>query len=102
MLDFSFASHQEILQELCARLRAHRLAQNLTQEALAGMAGVSPGTIKNLERRGISSLGTAIRVTRALGLIDQLQGLFMLQRQSIAQMEQAERSQRQRARPRAP
>ncbi len=97
ILDFGFATHDEICTQLGARLRAHRLAQGLTQIELAARAGVSPGTVKNLEAKGQSSMETAVRIALALGLADQLQALFMIQVKSIAHMEQAERSQRVRA-----
>ncbi len=96
-LDFTFASHAEILNELGGRLRAQRLAQGLPQAELAAMAGVSLGTIKSLERSGATSLATLIRVVQALGLIDHLQPLFELPRQSIAAMEKAQQAQRVRA-----
>lgn len=97
MLDFAFATREEILQHLGARLRAQRLAQGLTQVTLADMAGVSVGTVKTLERCGISSFETVVRIVQALGLTDQLQALFELQRRSIAQMEKAAQSGRMRA-----
>lgn len=100
-MDLSFADRSEILQELGQRLRLQRLAQALTQQELAGMAGVAPGTIKKLENNGTSSLETVVRVVQALGLTDELQALFVLPSQSIAQMEQAEQA-RQIQRVRAP
>lgn len=100
-MDFSFADRSEILQKLGQRLRLQRLAQALTQQELAGMAGVAPGTIKKLESNGTSSLETVVRVVQALGLTDELQALFVLPSQSIAQMEQAEQA-RQIQRVRAP
>lgn len=96
-MDFKLASGDEIRQQLGARLRAQRLAQALPQAELAAMAGVSLGTIKALERGAACSLDTFIRVVQALGLIDHLQPLFELPRQSIAQMEQIQRAQRERA-----
>ena len=96
-MDFNLASSREILQELGARLRAQRLAQGLPQAELAAMAGVSLGTLKSLERSGASSLETLIRVIHALGLTEHLQPLFLLPRQSIAQMEQTQQAQRLRA-----
>lgn len=100
-MDFLLADRREILQELGQRLRLQRLAQALTQQELAGMAGVAPGTIKKLESNGTSSLETVVRVVQALGLTDELQALFVLPSQSIAQMEQAEQA-RQTQRVRAP
>jgi transcriptional regulator with XRE-family HTH domain len=100
-MDITFSTCEEILKELGERLRTQRLAQELTQSALADMAGVSVGAVKTLERTGVSSFETVIRIVQALGLTDQLQSLFDVQRLSIAQMEQAESSRRVRA-PRRP
>jgi transcriptional regulator with XRE-family HTH domain len=80
------------------RLRAQRLAQGLPQRELAQMAGLSLGALRKLESSGQSSLETLVHVVQALGLVNELEDLFVLKRHSIAQMEQAEAAgQRQRA-----
>lgn len=95
---FNLASADEVLQTLGQRLRIQRLAQGLPQRELAQMAGLSLGALRKLESSGQSSLETMIRVVQALGLVDELEDLFVLKRQSIAQMERAESAaQRQRA-----
>ncbi|MFX1682649.1 MULTISPECIES: helix-turn-helix domain-containing protein [unclassified Roseateles] len=95
---FTLATAHEILEALGQRVRAQRLAQKLSQQELARMAGLSLGALRKLESNGQSSLETVIRVVQALGLVDELEELFVLKRQSIAQMEQAEAAdQRQRA-----
>lgn len=95
---FDVAPRSEILSTLGARLRAQRLAQNLAQARLADMAGVSLGALRNLEHNGRCSLETLVAVVSALGLKSELQDLFVLKRQSIAQMERAQTArERQRA-----
>ena len=96
MLDFGFASEQEIRAELGHRLQLQRLAMGLTQAELAERAGISASTIKLIEAQGRCTLENFIRTAMALGLADQLQTLFLLQIRSIEQMERAEKS-RQRA-----
>ena len=97
-MSFNLAFTAEILRALGSRLRTQRLAQGLPQRELAQMAGLSLGALRKLEGSGQSSLETLIRVTQALGLVDELEDLFVLRRQSIAQMAQAESvGQRQRA-----
>jgi len=96
-MDFSFATYDEILQELGSRLRAQRLAQSLTQQQLADMASLSLGAVKTLERNGSSSLETLVRVVQALGLADDLAPLFELKLHSIAQMQLLSQAKRQRA-----
>lgn len=97
MLDFGFSTSNEITAELGLRLKAVRLSQSLTQADLAERAGVSVGTVKSIERTGQTSVASLVRVVQALGLTDQLQSLFVLKVQSITEMEQAQRAQRQRA-----
>ncbi|SFW38058.1 helix-turn-helix domain-containing protein [Nitrosovibrio sp. Nv17] len=94
-----FSSTDEILQALGQRLRVQRLAQGLPQHELAKMAGLSLGALRKLEGSGQSSLETLVRAVRALGLADELESLFALKRQSIAQMEQAEAATRRRRAP---
>ena len=97
-MTFKLESANEVLQALGQRLRAQRLAQGLPQRELAQMAGLSLGALRKLESSGQSSLETLVHVVQALGLVDELEDLFVLKRQSIAQMAQAESvSQRQRA-----
>lgn len=97
-MTLSLAPADEILQALGHRVRAQRLAQGLPQRELAQMAGLSLGALRKLEGSGQCSLETLVRAVQALGLADELEALFALKRQSIAQMEQAEvASQRQRA-----
>ncbi len=97
MLIFSLSTAEETSLELGRRLRAQRLVRLWTQQELAARAGVSVGTVRTLEASGQSSVGSMVRVALALGLADQLQGLFLLPLQSIAQMDRAERAQRLRA-----
>jgi transcriptional regulator with XRE-family HTH domain len=100
MLDFGFASEQEIRLELGRRLRAQRLAQGLSQVQLAQQAGIGVNTLKLLEGKGKCTFENFIRTVLALGLADELQSLLLLKRDSIARMEQAEKARRIRA-PRA-
>jgi transcriptional regulator with XRE-family HTH domain len=94
----NLAPINEVLQALGRRVRAQRLAQGLPQRELAQMAGLSLGALRKLESSGQSSLETLIRTVQSLGLVNELEDLFTLKRQSIAQMEQAETaSLRQRA-----
>ncbi len=86
---FNLASPVEILQTLGHRIRAQRLAQGLPQHELAQMAGLSLGALRKLESSGQSSLETLVRVAQALGLVTELEDVFLVKRHSIAQMEHA-------------
>lgn len=94
---FKISTPGEICTELAARLRAQRLSQLLSQQELAGKAGVSPGTVQSLERTGQTTLESFVRVVGALDLTSELEALFTLRVTSIADMEQAEGVPRRRA-----
>jgi transcriptional regulator with XRE-family HTH domain len=97
MFDFNIASTPEICNELGQRLRSRRLALGWSQDDLARRAGLSAGSVKNLEGRGQSSLDSFVRIVTALGLADDFSELFAIKMTSIAAMESAEHAQRQRA-----
>lgn len=97
MLDFGFATADEICVELGNRLKAARLAQGVLQAELAARAGVSRGTVNTLESTGQSTLASLVRVVQALDLVDELQDLFKLKTQSISDMERKAQSERKRA-----
>lgn len=97
MLDFSLASFDELAHELGSRLKALRLAQGLQQTELAKRAGVSRYVVQELESSGKITLTSLLRIVQALGREADLQNLFELKVASIAQMEQAEGSKRERA-----
>lgn len=101
MLDFGFASEQEVRVELAQRLRAQRLLQGLSQAELAERAGISLSTVKLIENKGQCTLENFMRLLSGLGLIGELQALFVPRPKSIAQMERAEQAKRLRA-PRKP
>lgn len=73
----------------------------LWSQELAQRAGLSVGTIKNMEGKGQASLESFVQVVAALGLVEDLGELFRIKMVSIAAMEQAEKADRQRA-PRKP
>jgi len=89
---------EALLKELGHRLTAARLAQNLTQAALAERAGVAKRTVERLESGAVATqLSGFLRVCRALELIDGLETLVPEAAASpIAQLK-LERNQRKRA-----
>lgn len=94
---FMFGMASEIRATLAERLKALRLAQNLQQSELAAAAGVSRGTVQNLEAKAQCSFDSLVRVAMALGVADDLATVFVRQPASIAEMEQAAQPARRRA-----
>jgi transcriptional regulator with XRE-family HTH domain len=91
ILSFRLASYTEICQELGQRLKIQRLTKRFKQQELADRAGISIGTVKNLESKGQSSLETLVRVITALDLVHELEPFLVFRAQSIAQMEKIEK-----------
>jgi transcriptional regulator with XRE-family HTH domain len=89
-LDFNLSSASDITATLSVRLKKQRLFQNLKQQDLAEMAGVSVGTIKNFESTGNVSLESFVRIVMALNLQSELAHLFELKMSSIEEMEKVE------------
>jgi DNA-binding XRE family transcriptional regulator len=92
MLDFGLATEAEIRTQLCQRLRAARLSQGFSQATLAEMAGVSASTVKFIESKDQCTLENFVRVVSALGLVSEMQDLFVTQPKSIAMLERAQPS----------
>ena len=101
MVHFGLATTAEIAEELAAKLRAHRLSQNISQRELAARAGISNKTLTTFEQSGRVSLDVFLRIVAALGLSESLSTLFELKQQTIKEMEAAQQR-RQRASRRQP
>lgn len=68
-------SDDAILERLGRRLGQLRLDQNRTQAELAEEAGVSQRTLKRLESGESTHVRNLVRVLRALGILDRVDGL---------------------------
>jgi transcriptional regulator with XRE-family HTH domain len=86
--------------QLGSRVRALRLAQNITQSELAAMAGVSLSSIRRLESSGQGTVALLAGIAVSFGATDAFGLLFQAPVQaSIADMERAMAARsRQRAR----
>jgi transcriptional regulator with XRE-family HTH domain len=87
--------------EFARRLREVRLFQNIKQQDLADQSGLSIATIKNFETGSSISFGNVLRIITALGLTSELENLFLIQPQSIADLEKIEKLQNKKIRQRA-
>lgn len=102
MLHFGLATTDEIAKELAARLRAHRLEQNLPQSELAARAGISHKTLTTFEQSGKVSLDVFLRIVSVLGLSESLSTLFEAKQQTIKELEVAEQRRQRASRRRHP
>lgn len=95
---FKLATPVEVARELGRRLRTRRLSLNLSQAETAARAGVSLGALRNLERTGLVTVEVLLRVASTLGVIQQLEPIFVNRPASIEQMEAASHSRRRAGR----
>lgn len=91
-------SDPAVLSRIGDRIKALRIRQNITQDELARMAGVSTLTIANLEKGKSISLILFISILRALGLIENLEMLVPQIKTSPILLKQMQGKVRQRAR----
>lgn len=96
---FGLMSSPDVCLELGRRARTLRLAQNVTQKELAERAGLSFGTVRNLEMGKPISLQNFVQILEALGRVGDLEKLMVHEQTlSISQLEKLEQaSQRIRA-----
>ena len=76
MLSITLASPREICGLLADRLKAARLAKNLSQQGLAERSGVSYGSLRRFESTGNASLEMVARIALALELERGFEPLF--------------------------
>lgn len=72
MEDVYILSDAMILTKMGEHLKAIRLKQNITQQALAEESGVSLSSVKKIEKGEIGSFDSLLRVLRMLGKLDVL------------------------------
>lgn len=75
-MTFKLSPPPEVAAELGQRLRARRLAANLTQVGLADRSGVPVSTLRKFERKGEIALVSFIRLAMALSDEAALNGLL--------------------------
>lgn len=88
MPDFSIALPHEVCSELGQRVRARRLALNLTTQELAARVGVSDKTLRNFEQTGRCTLDTFVRVLETLNALADMQHVLITPTHSIQAMRQ--------------
>jgi transcriptional regulator with XRE-family HTH domain len=87
---FKLISPETVSAELGMRLKQIRLRQNLRQQELADMTLSSLSSVRRLESQGQGTIEFLVRVAQALQCVDQLETLFTIVTQSIAEAERSE------------
>ncbi len=91
---------QSLRGELGARLARHRLARNVTQQALAESAGIGLRTLRRVEAGEPSGVDSVLRIALALGLADGL--MSGIPEQEVRPIERVDSRGRERRRARVP
>lgn len=94
---FALLSPETACQRLGERVKALRLARNISQGELAGMTGSSLSSIRRLEASGQGSVELLVRAAQSLNASEGLDALLVQPAHSIAQLE-AQAQTRKRAR----
>ena len=101
MEDIYILSDGMIQSKIGERLKAVRLKQNFTQQALAEESGVSLSSVKKIEKGEIGSFDSLLRVLRTLGKLDVLLPLVEEEQLSPSEyyelVNKASKAQRKRA-----
>lgn len=95
-----FTTPSDTLLAIAQFVKSSRLQANITVEELAMRSGVGTATLSRIEKRGVCSTDTLVRVFAALGLLeDLLAALVPGEAQTIAELRKQHGSKpRQRAR----
>lgn len=75
-MSLSMKTPNEVALETAARLKAKRLARNLTQAGLALRAGMSTSSLKRFEKTGEISFVSLLNIALVLDCLDECDRLF--------------------------
>ncbi len=76
MLDINLKSINDHLADIAKRAKDRRLLLNMTQAELAERSGVSLGSVRRFENRGLISLSALLNIALVLGNLDDFEHLF--------------------------
>lgn len=76
MISIDMTTPQEMQKKIAQKVRAKRLAFDLSQQTLSEKSGVSYGVLKKFERTGKISLESLLKLALALGSMDDFNALF--------------------------
>ena len=76
MTDILLITPADVMLQTAQRAKALRLEQNITQQELAGKAGIAVGTVKRFEKTGEVQFNHLLRIALVLGSLDDFKTLF--------------------------
>ncbi len=96
-MELSLRTPKEVMLACANRAREVRLAENLTQQALADRIGVAVGTIKRFEKTGEIQFHHLLKLALALGRLDEFEDLFHISEEPLSLLNLQEPKKRLRA-----
>ncbi len=78
-MDFLIDTPSDVALRLSERLKKIRKKKRITQKQLAGRSNVSYASLRVFEKTGKISLESFIKLSMELGVVDEINGLFMKQ-----------------------
>ena len=78
-MGFTIATPGDLCRMVAFQAREARIASGMTQQSLAGRAGISLSTLKKFETTGNISMDGLARIALALRMDEGLEGLFVRQ-----------------------
>lgn len=97
MSSFKLMSAAAVAETLGQRVRRARLNQDLSQQQVADIAGLSRRAVANAENTGAMNLETFISILQALGRVDELDSFLPEEPLSPAELYKLRGKERQRA-----
>ena len=76
MTDILLITPADLMLQTAHRAKALRLEQNITQQELAGKAGIAVGTVKRFEKTGEVQFNHLLCIALVLGRLDDFKTLF--------------------------
>lgn len=76
MLPFIFQTPEAVRKTIAARVKARRLAENLSRRSLSARSGVSESAIKRFETTGHITLDRLLQLAAILDNLDEFAALF--------------------------
>ncbi len=95
---FQQYSDKELIRKWGEKLKALRLAANLSQTDLAEQTGMSRSSIAEIEKGRNFSIASLLSIARALNFLDQFEYFFKEETYELSPMEIYEREQKKKKR----
>lgn len=85
-MSITLTTPQDVQRALAKRFKARRLARNFSQEGLGKRAGVSWGSLKRFEQKGLIAIDSILRLALVLDCLDHFDAVGVEDRKNLESM----------------